>query len=229
MDEMIYKNQSEIRDVTEEGIISGYANVYGVKDSQGDISDFGSFAKTVTERNNKIRIFKNHTPVLVGVPIELNISDPYGLHAVIKMLLDTDNGRDTYQEVKFLKENGFESGLSIAGWITKRDPTQKAHVKEYKLKEISVLTTEDPANDFSVIDAVKSVNSLTSPTQQEFWTLIEKAYNQRFSDSMLKSLESFLTLKDEQPEGLDPTTASSKPSQLIIDIYSHLKKSFEND
>lgn len=223
MEQLIFKNQSEIKDISDEGIISGYANVYNVKDSQGDISDFGSFAKTVTERRNKIRIFKNHTPVLVGVPTEMNISDPYGLYTVIKMLLNTDAGKDTYQEVKFLHENGFESGMSIAGWATKRDATQKSRVKEYKLREISVLTTDDPANDLSLIDAVKSVNSLSQPTQQEFWTLIEKAYNQRFSDPMLKSFEEFLTLKNKQPEDIDLTTADIKPSPIILDIYNQIK------
>lgn len=223
MEELIYKNQSEIKDISSEGIIKGYANVYNVKDSQGDISDFGSFAKTVTERKNKIRIFKNHTPILVGVPTDMNIADPYGLYVVIKMLMNTDAGRDTFEEVKFLTENGFESGMSIAGWAMKRDQTHKARVKEYRLKEISVLTTDDPANNLSLIDTVKSVNSLTQPSQEEFWKLIEKAYDQRFSDPMLKSLEEFLTLKGKQPEEITPATVEAKPSSIIIDIYNNLK------
>ena len=37
----------------EKGVIRGYANVYNVKDSDGDISLFGSFTKTVTERGKE--------------------------------------------------------------------------------------------------------------------------------------------------------------------------------
>ena len=219
MDEIIFKNLSEFRDIDEQtGIIKGYANVYNVKDSDGDISLPGSFSKTVAERAKKIKIFKNHTPQLVGVPMELDIADPYGLGLTAKMLMDTDTGRDTFHEVKFLHENGFESGMSIGGWIIKRNPKNKAEVVEYKLKEISVLTTEEPANQLSLVSAVKAVKELTEPTQEEFWSIIEKAYNVRFSDNILKSLEQFLTLKDAEPDQLDAdTTQHVEP--LIMNIY----------
>ena len=219
IDKMIYKNLSEFRDIDDAtGIIKGYANVYNVKDLDGDISLPGSFSKTVGERAKKIKIFKNHSPQLVGVPIELDIADPYGLGLTAKMLMDTDTGRDTFHEVKFLHENGFESGMSIGGWIIKRNPKNKAEVVEYKLKEISVLTTEEPANELSLVSAVKAVKELTEPTQEEFWNIIEKAYNAKFSDNILKSLEKFLTLKDAEPEQLEAeTTRHIEP--LIMNIY----------
>lgn len=219
MDEIIFKNLSEFRDIDEQtGIIKGYANVYNVKDSDGDISLPGSFSKTVAERAKKIKIFKNHTPQLVGVPLELDIADPYGLGLTAKMLMDTDAGRDTFHEVKFLHENGFESGMSIGGWVIKRNAKNKAEVVEYRLKEISVLTTEEPANQLSLVSAVKAVKELTEPTQEEFWNIIEKAYNVRFSDNILKSLEQFLTLKDKEPDQLDAdTTQAVEP--LITNIY----------
>ena len=219
MEEIIFKNLSEFRDIDEaSGIIKGYANVYNVKDSDGDISLPGSFSKTVAERAKKIKIFKNHTPQLVGVPLELDIADPYGLGLTAKMLMDTDAGRDTFHEVKFLHENGFESGMSIGGWVIKRNAKNKAEVVEYRLKEISVLTTEEPANQLSLVSAVKAVKELTEPTQEEFWSIIEKAYNVRFSDNILKSLEQFLTLKDNEPDQLNAdTTQAVEP--LITNIY----------
>jgi HK97 family phage prohead protease len=219
IDKMIYKNLSEFRDIDDAtGIIKGYANVYNVKDLDGDISLPGSFSKTVGERAKKIKIFKNHSPQLVGVPIELDIADTYGLGLTAKMLMDTDTGRDTFHEVKFLHENGFESGMSIGGWIIKRNPKNKAEVVEYKLKEISVLTTEEPANELSLVSAVKAVKELTEPTQEEFWNIIEKAYNAKFSDNILKSLEKFLTLKDSEPGQLDADT-TSHVEPLITSIY----------
>jgi len=219
MEEIIFKNLSEFRDIDEQtGIIKGYANVYNVKDSDGDISLPGSFSKTVAERAKKIKIFKNHTPQLVGVPMELDIADTYGLGLTAKMLMDTDAGRDTFHEVKFLHENGFESGMSIGGWVIKRNAKNKAEVVEYRLKEISVLTTEEPANQLSLVSAVKAVKELTEPTQEEFWSIIEKAYNVRFSDNILKSLEQFLTLKEKEPDQLDAdTTQAVEP--LITNIY----------
>ena len=218
-EDMIYKNLSEFRDIDEaSGIIKGYANVYNVKDSDGDISLPGSFSKTVAERAKKIKIFKNHSPQLVGVPLELDIADPYGLGLTAKMLMDTDAGRDTFHEVKFLHENGFESGMSIGGWVIKRNAKNKAEVVEYRLKEISVLTTEEPANQLSLVSAVKAVKELTEPTQEEFWSIIEKAYNVRFSDNILKSLEQFLTLKEKEPDQLDADTTQAVEA-MIKNIY----------
>lgn len=221
MEELIYKNMSEISDMSDEGVIVGYANVYNVKDLQGDISAFGSFAKTVSERHNKIKVFKNHNDSqLVGVPVEMDISDPYGLMVRIKMLMDTELGRDAYKEVKFLNENGFESGMSIGGWVMKRSEKNKAEIQEYKLKEISLLTTSDPANPFSVVSAVKAINELEQMKQDEFWRIIEKAYNEKFSDNILKSLEDFMILKSVQPDSLDAeTTVAVQPSNVLIDLY----------
>ena len=221
MEELIYKNLSEISDMSDEGIITGYANVYNVKDLQGDISAFGSFAKTVTERKNKIKIFKNHNDSqLVGVPVEMNIADPYGLKVSIKMLMDTELGRDAYKEVKFLNENGFESGMSIGGWVMKRNEKNKSEILEYKLKEISLLTTSEPANPFSVVSAVKAINELEQMKQDDFWKIIEKAYNEKFSDNILKSLENFMILKNVQPDSMDAdTTVVVQPSNVLIDLY----------
>jgi HK97 family phage prohead protease len=217
MNEKILKSISEIKDVDSHGIIKGYANVYNIKDSDGDISMPGSFTKTITERGDKIRIFKNHTPELVGVPLEFDTTDSYGLLTTIKMNLNTQVGKDTFNDVKFLIENGKKSGMSIGGFVMKRGAQNKSEVLEYRLHEISVLTTVDPANGLSLIDVVKSVKELSEPTREEFWMLIEKAYNDRFSDNVLKSLEKFLSLNQE-PER-NATTPEVEPTKIITEIY----------
>lgn len=218
MEQLIFKNQSEIKDVNEtQGIIEGYANVYNIKDLQGDISMPGSFTKTATEQKQRIKIYKNHNPeILVGIPQELDVSDPYGLRLTAKMNMETQAGKDAFLEAKFLIENGFESGFSIGGYIMKRNPKNKAEVLEYKLKEISLLT-KDPANQLSLVDTVKAVKEMTDITQDEFWKAIEKAYNEKFSDEMLKSLEIFLSLKGQEP---GKSTSDIEPNEIIKNIYS---------
>lgn len=217
MEQLIFKNQSEIKDVNEtQGIIEGYANVYNIKDLQGDISMPGSFTKTATEQKQRIKIYKNHNPeILVGIPQELDVSDPYGLRLIAKMNMETQAGKDAFLEAKFLIENGFESGFSIGGYVMKRNPKNKAEVLEYKLKEISLLT-KDPANQLSLVDTVKAVKEMTDITQDEFWKAIEKAYNEKFSDEMLKSLEIFLSLKNQEP---GKSTPDIEPNEIIKNIY----------
>lgn len=203
------------------GMLIGYANVYDIEDLQGDISQVGSFIKTVTENKSKIKIYKNHNrEQLVGIPFELDANDPVGLRLTAKMIMDTDLGRDAYYESKFLVENGFESGFSIGGWVMKRSKTNKKIVTEYKLNEVSILTS-DPANQLSMVELVKSVQQEEELTQAKFWETITKAYdNTKFSDNILKSLEEFLSLNAADEPTDEVTHKVLEPTQLITDIYN---------
>ena len=226
MRELIYKSASiPFKDMDDEtGLLIGYANIYNEKDLAGDISNPSSFIKTVSERKAKIKIYKNHdNNQLVGIPKELNPYDPVGLHITAKMLMDTALGRDTYYESKFLVDNGFESGFSIGGYVMKRNPKRKPEVMEYRLDEVSVLTKEQ-ASPGSMVQIVKSINELDQVTQDEFWKIVVKAYdNHKFSDTALKSLEQFLkkSLEEDEPgkDNLD-TTHDDEPTSIIKSIYS---------
>src|SRR5678816_4926981 len=73
MSEIIYKQAPvNLEPAENDGYLIGYANMYNVKDLQGDISAPNSFIKTVTERKAKIKIYRNHdSNQFVGVPVEL--------------------------------------------------------------------------------------------------------------------------------------------------------------
>ena len=222
-DNYVIKQASvNIDDISEKGILSGYANVYNIEDSDGDISQVGSFTKTVTENRKRIKILKNHDRnQFVGIPVELDTEDSYGLKLTTKMLLETPIGKQTYEESKFLVENGFESGFSIGGWVMKRSKSNSRIITEYKLNEISVLTC-DPANQLSVVDTIKSMQKQTEFTQEQFWKAITKAYdNHKFDDSIIKSLEQFLSLNEKsEPLGLESDTHKSiEPTTIISNIY----------
>ena len=221
MSEIIYKQAPiNLEPAENDGYLIGYANLYNVKDLQGDISAPNSFMKTVTERKPKLKIYRNHDPnQFVGVPTELRTDDPKGLHLTAKMILDTPMGKDTYTESKFLVNNGFESGFSIGGYVMKRDKENKSIVTEYKLSEISVLTMEQ-ANVQSMVSMVKSFQENKELKEEEFWNAITKAYDHNFSDNILKSLETFLTLK-EKPS-ID--TSKVEPTRIITNIYSQFIK-----
>jgi HK97 family phage prohead protease len=198
-----------------DGILSGYANVYNIEDHQGDITRLGAFIKTVNENHKSMKVYKNHrSDQLVGVPIRLDANDPYGLYMEAKIIMDTQLGKDSYHEAKFMLENGFETGFSIGGWVMKRDKADKRIITEFKLDEISILTMQ-PANRLSMVDIVKSIHAEDELTQEKFWNTITKAYDSKFSDNILKSLEQFLTLK-EKPE---QSTSTIEPSAIIKSIY----------
>ena len=115
--------------------------MYNVKDLQGDIrTQF--FYKNSDGKKSKNKIYRNHdSNQFVGVPVELRADDPKGLHLTAKMILDTQLGRDTYVESKFVN-NGFR--IRLFDWWLGYEARQenKSIVTEYKLSEISVLTME---------------------------------------------------------------------------------------
>lgn len=202
------------------GMLIGYANVYDIEDLQGDISQVGSFIKTVSENKAKMKVYKNHdTDLFVGVPKELDAEDPYGLRVGAKMIMDTELGRDTYHESKFLVENGFESGFSVGGWVMKRSRSNKKIITEYKLNDISVLTKLQ-ANQLSMVNMVKSMQNEPQLTQFQFWQAITKAYdNHKFSDNIKISLEQFLSLNEKDEPSEEDTHKSIEPTSIISNIY----------
>jgi len=197
---IIKKSNIPFHDITENGIIKGWGNVYNIEDLQKEISQVGSFIKTVTEKSKQIKILRDHNKSLfVGVPQELDAYDQYGLGLTVKMSMNTQLGKDTFEDVKFLKDNGFDVGFSIGGYVMKRSKSNKKIVTEYKLEEISVLVGYSPANQLSLVDTIKSINEQSELTQQMFWETITKAYdNTKFSDTILKSLELFLSLEQSR-------------------------------
>lgn len=202
-----------------DGILAGYANVYNIEDLQGDISKQGCFVKTVSENHKAMKIYKNHkSSEFVGVPLKLDAYDPYGLYMEAKIIMDTQLGKDTYQEAKFMFENGFDCGFSIGGWVVKRDKTDRRIISEFKLDEVSVLTMQ-PANQLSMVDMVKSIQQENELTQDKFWNTIIKAYDAEFSDDIKKSLEQFLTLNKKEPILITPKVEPSNVIKNIFELY----------
>jgi HK97 family phage prohead protease len=216
---IIKKSNIPFDDITENGIIKGWGNVYNIEDLQKEISQVGSFIKTVTEKSKQIKILRDHNKSLfVGVPQELDAYDQYGLGLTVKMSMNTQLGKDTFEDVKFLKDNGFDVGFSIGGYVMKRSKSNKKIVTEYKLEEISVLVGYSPANQLSLVDTIKSINEQSELTQQMFWETITKAYdNTKFSDTILKSLELFLSLEAKPTD--DVTLKEEPMPKIITSIY----------
>ncbi len=172
----------------DKGIVEAYANIYNVEDSDGDISAPGSFIKTVSENLNKLRVYKNHnTTQLIGVPKELNATDPKGLFTVTKFQMDTDLGKDMFNDIKLITENNQDADLSIGYSVIRRDPKNPKIIQEYKLYEYSFLTSWG-ANPMATVTGIKS-KDLTKEFLIEHFS---KMYNLPYSDERLVKLEHIL-------------------------------------
>jgi HK97 family phage prohead protease len=188
MEQMQKKFLSEIKDLDPtKGVVEAYANAYNNEDSDGDISAYGSFVKTVSENIRKLRVYKNHDrKLMIGVPIEIDAYDTYGLKTITQFNMNTELGRDMFYDVKLTTDNNQDADLSIGYSVVQRDTKNSKIIKEYNLKEYSFLTSWG-ANSLAFATGIKSVNN-----SKEFIELLTKMYNIPYSDARLMQVEDIL-------------------------------------
>jgi HK97 family phage prohead protease len=212
MEELQKKFASEVKALDDaQGVVEAYANAYNNQDSDGDISHPTSFVKTVSENFKKIRVLKNHNQKeMVGVPKEIDVTDPYGLRTVTQFNMNTALGRDMYHDVKLITDNGQEADLSIGYKVMRRDAKNTKLITEYNLKEYSFLTAWG-ANSKAIAMGIKSDASV----EEVIWQLT-KMYNLPYSDSRLMQVETILKALTVAPE---KSTQLEEP-QAIKSLFS---------
>jgi HK97 family phage prohead protease len=207
---------------TAKGVVEAYANVYGNVDSDEDMSMPGSFTKTVRDNFKRIRVLKNHySTESLGVPLEMNASDPYGLFTVTQFNMKKDLSRDMFTDIQLAVDNQQNAELSIGyevinSELVKLNNVQIRQIKEYKLYEYSFLSSW-AANDLAITTGLKSMDNA------KFMELLSKAYNLNYSDSRLIQIETLLKSLTNEP--LEPSTPKVGPIEQL-DILNHIQKSF---
>jgi HK97 family phage prohead protease len=148
----------EVKGVTDAGLFEGYASTFGERDLGGDIVVAGSMTKSIKARGAKgIRMFADHdTRKRIGVWTDL-IEDEKGLYVKGRLLLEKQDGKDAYIDLK----EGALDGLSI-GFQTKLDAydgRRKARMlKEIDLREISLVPF--PMNESARVTGVKALEDI---------------------------------------------------------------------
>ena len=197
------------------GVVIAYANAYNNTDSDGDISAFGSFDKSVSENFKRIRVLKDHNPtMMVGVPLSINTQDPYGLLTSTQFNMSKDLGKDMFTDVKLMHENNLNAELSIGYQVLQRDKKNKNIITEYKLMEYSFLSSW-AANELATVQNIKGIKSTYGILE-----LIEKSYNLDYSDTRLRKIETLLKALSNEPSETD--TLINEP------LYLETLKSFTN-
>ncbi|MCL1942619.1 MAG: phage prohead protein [Candidatus Azobacteroides sp.] len=185
MEELKIKTyRTKTSDVDEiKGIVSVAVNGIGIKDADGDISDKGSFNKTLKENFSRVKWFLNHDKTkLLGCPIE-GKEENNNLVMTGRLNLKKEIGRDILEDYKLYAEYGKTLEHSIGVKAVKRDESDKSIVKEWSLWEYSTLTNWGANPNTYLID-IKEEKDINYHVK-----MIEKALGMRYSDERLKSLE----------------------------------------
>ncbi|GHU57287.1 hypothetical protein AGMMS49975_22560 [Clostridia bacterium] len=191
----------ELESVNDEGEFSGYAAVFGNRDSGDDIIEKGAFTKTIKEDFDRIKILSQHNDceLPIGKPLELR-EDAKGLFIRGKVS-DTHKGRD----IKTLMKDGVLNELSIGYDAVVFDFESEEGVrrlKEIRLWEVSIVTWA--MNEQARIEDVKSFAE----------GLKSEVKNGKISRTRLDALKPFIAVVRELADILGPflePLASAEP------------------
>lgn len=158
----------------EEGIISGYASVFGNVDSYGDIVVKGAFSRFLAKLRAKdkvIPVFYGHNmedpKANIGWVIELR-EDEHGLWFKAQLDLSGDtHGRLVYAQLKDGRLDSLSFGFSV---IDGASTEAGYELRDLELYEISVVPI--PANQEALITEVKAGRAISAKNMD----LIRRAY-----------------------------------------------------
>lgn len=139
------------------GEFTGYANVYNVRDLQGDVVKPGAFAKSLSLRNGKVKLLIDHDPSKRAGVVYLEETDR-GLFVRRGVLnLDKQIGRELYAEMKQGLEHGLPVEMSI-GYDVKNSGSEAGArtLVEVDVWEVSAVCWA--ANPLATVVAVKSLD-----------------------------------------------------------------------
>ena len=216
MENVLFKQSAyDLKELDEKkGVVTAYANVYNFKDSDGDISAYGSFDKTVSENFKRIRVLKDHNPtMMVGVPLVIDTKDTYGLLTTTQFNMNKDLGKDMFTDINLMYDSGLNAELSLGYKVMQRDQKNKSLITEYRLMEYSFLSSWG-ANQLSTVQDIKSIKSVYG-----WLELLQKQYNLDYSDNRLRQIESLLKSLTNEPSNID--TPNDEP--IILDTLKEFK------
>lgn len=142
----------QLKDMDEEsGRFTGYAAVFGNRDSYGDVIERGAFAKTINDKGGTFPVLWQHDPdEPIGVSTVMR-EDEKGLYVEAEVSKVARRGMEAMDLLRMKAINGLSIGFQV---VQKAMEAGERRLTEIKLWEFSVVTF--PANELALVTGVKS-------------------------------------------------------------------------
>ncbi len=159
----------EVKELDEQGLLSGYASVFGNEDLCGDIIAKGAFKKSLSAAKKAGRmpamLWQHDTREPIGVWDKFE-EDDHGLMANGRLVLETQRGAEAYALLKAGAIRGLSIGFNTINSKIDADTKQRT-LTEIDLWETSLVTF--PANPQAMVGSVRgALNEGRLPTPREF-------------------------------------------------------------
>lgn len=156
----------EVKSITDEGVIEGYASTFGNIDLGGDVVDAGAFKKTLREtKGGKVPVLADHMwTAQIGWGIDAK-EDERGLWVRAKLdVANNAKAREKFSLAKMAMELKVSAGISIGYRTIKAEPDKEnptvRRLKELRLFEYSLVTF--PMNTEASVTAAKSLDAFAA-------------------------------------------------------------------
>jgi uncharacterized protein len=179
----------QLKEVGDDGSVTGYGSIFGNLDSYGEIVEPGAFTQSLKaharSKTMPLMLWQHDTHEPIGVWESME-EDAKGLMCRGKLLLDVQKGKEAWSRLKA----GAIRGLSIGYRVLASEPEgNNVRLKKLDLMEVSIVSF--PANDRALVQTVKSIlDSGGLPTVRQFEEYLRDA---GFSKSRAAAIASAAT------------------------------------
>lgn len=201
------------------GFFEGYASVFDVVDSYGDIVKKGAFTTSIKSKKTMPMLYQHSATEVIGSFYELK-EDDAGLFVRGRINLDVAKAKETYSLLKA----GDISSMSIGYRTTDTDTDKNGSrlIKALDLVEISIVTF--PANTSAVVTQVKSLDDIL--TRDEFIAhLMLKGVDGLESEAIFTKVKEILHNEEIQAKA----DAEAEYKKIEVEILQDLIKKIKTN
>lgn len=206
----------EIKEVTEEGIVKGYAAIFGKADAMGEIVESGAFTKTLKEGKPYPMLWYHDPRNPIGIA-QLAI-DGKGLKVNGELNLEVQAAREKHSLMKQKAIRGLSFGFKTIKDIWEGTTRR---LKEVKLYEVSPVTFG--AHHQALISSVKQLpdDEKAKVLERALEKLKEyksdEIYHKHIDDA-ITALEKLLTVKEPPPGTPDQVKGLYAPILEVLGL-----------
>lgn len=207
----------DLKALTEQGEFEGYASTFGNVDRGGDIVMPGCFAESLQKRPaGKVKMLLHHdTRRICGTWAEM-VEDGKGLKVKGKLLLTTQDGKETYE----LMRAGALDAMSI-GYRTLTDEIDRTtgvrKILKADLMEVSLVTF--PMNERCTVGAVKNTLELSAEELRDLEaTLRDEGLSRTDAATAISGLKTWLQRDAGGPKKGQRDAGASADTETLLAI-----------
>lgn len=216
----------QVKAVTDDGMVEGYASVFNVVDSEGDVIAPGAFRRTMklwTMKNRAVPVLWQHDATMpIGVTKSM-VEDDNGLRVQAQLVMNVQRAQEAYALAKAGALGGMSIGFTVPRMAEDGQPAamfdeeKGARVfREVRLWEYSMVTF--PANEEAVITAVKS-DPLIADLRESIAALKTVVDEHATTIKLLRDIRA--TMHVAPPAGAPEETVLLRALQTANDILKH--------